>query len=288
MGNTHIWAAKYLGNNLVVSSSIEGGIKIWDLEEHKCIFYDTIEPTQLCLLGAKKFAGARNGTLYVWDTETFENTATEAHGKVNCIEKLDENILVSSETVKSCCKYVHNLYFWRLDKNMKLKQRASIRNAHRYDIRCLQALPMGFLASGSTDYKVKIWNKRRKLQRRIFCEHEGNLVCMKYAEPNLLVCGTTSGSIRIWDYEIGICLKRIQEDADWITSLVVLPSGFLGCCVYGNVKFHEMSDHGIKDPEYVIDSEKTGGIRCIEPLEQNKFIAFDIGNVITFEIETSI
>lgn len=257
------------------------------MDTNEPIFVDKEELLHLCLLDAHKFAGVRNGFIHVWDWETFENRSFEAYGKINCLEKVSDGHLVSAESVKCFCnKYSYNLYFWKLGKNMSLKKSASITNAHRKDIRCLQMLPMGALASGSSDYVIKIWDKRRKFQRRMKCNGDGNLVCIKFAEPNLIVCGATNGSIRVWEYETGICLKRIQEDNDWINSIVVLSSGFLGCCVYGSVKFHEIEDRGVKDAEMVISSEKTGGIRCIEMIDNERFIGYDIGNIVLFELKS--
>ena len=158
-----------------------------------------------------------------------------------------------------------------------------ITNAHLTDIRCLEALNNGGFASGSTDYKIRVWTSKKKLDRKLYSLNEGNLLSMKCGPDDILITGSTNGSIKIWDLCTGVVLKRFQEN-DWISSIIIFSSGIFGCAVGDNIKFFSIEKEKSNLPVCSIPKEVTGGIRSLELFDSNRMIGYDVGTIKIFDL----
>ena len=73
-----------------------------------------------------------------------------------------------------------------------------IEKAHEDEIRCLQILVNGLLASGSADYSIKFWNiQTKECLVNIEYAHEDSVLCFQMLPNGLLASGSSDRSIKV-------------------------------------------------------------------------------------------
>jgi platelet-activating factor acetylhydrolase IB subunit alpha len=78
------------------------------------------------------------------------------------------------------------------------------------------------LASSSDDLKIKIWDPSNDYTNiRTLSGHDMPVTSVRFLKSgeNRLVSASRDASIRIWDVDLGYCIKTIYSHGDWIYSL---------------------------------------------------------------------
>lgn len=80
-----------------------------------------------------------------------------------------------------------------------------------------------YVATGSRDKSVKLWEVSTGREARTFLGHELTVTCVAFtSDNNLLISGSNDKSIRVWDVNTGKNLSTI-ETADYIADIAVDP-----------------------------------------------------------------
>ncbi len=82
---------------------------------------------------------------------------------------------------------------------------------------------INYLASGSWDMKVKIWNLSNGELKHTFEGHLGHVDCLISVTKDLIASGSWDGSIKIWDI-VNLNLKYTLGNLDhnWIITMIAL------------------------------------------------------------------
>ncbi|EDK31576.2 WD domain, G-beta repeat protein (macronuclear) [Tetrahymena thermophila SB210] len=117
--------------------------------------------------------------------------------------------------------------------NDKLKKPLKIMNsAHLDKINCLEKLDEGFLATGSSDNTIKIWDMDTQSEQKVLQnKYIVNNICR--LKRGTLVCSANNVKmsiylINIWNWELGQIIGTIKGHTNRITKIQVIPSIFEG------------------------------------------------------------
>lgn len=78
------------------------------------------------------------------------------------------------------------------------------------------------LASGSSDFTVRLWGTRSVLKG-----HTGTVFSLAYLDADRLASGSADHTVRIWDVMHNTCLETLNGHTRSVQALIVLPSGLL-------------------------------------------------------------
>jgi len=78
------------------------------------------------------------------------------------------------------------------------------------------------LASGSSDFTVRLWGTRSVLKG-----HTGTVFSLAYLDADRLASGSADHTVRIWDVMHNTCLETLSGHTGCVKALIVLPSGLL-------------------------------------------------------------
>lgn len=83
-----------------------------------------------------------------------------------------------------------------------------------------------YLASGSEDKTVRIWNAEG-FKSLVLQGHDSGVSCVKWVprRENVVVSSAQNGQIRVWDVLNGSCLKSYSRHAGEVVSLSISPDG---------------------------------------------------------------
>lgn len=96
-----------------------------------------------------------------------------------------------------------------------------------------------YIASGSYDKTVKIWNAASGECIRTFEGHTDNVISVSYSPDNRYIASTSHDkTVKIWDAENGSCVFSLTDNHDWILDLRYSPDGkyLAGGMHYGSIK----------------------------------------------------
>ncbi len=99
--------------------------------------------------------------------------------------------------------------------------------------------------------------------RKILRSHSDCVLCLQKLTCTQFISGSGDRSIRIWDYEMGACLKTITNaHSSWINYLLVLPSGdVLSCSNDKTLKVWNLAANKAKCSQTL--RGHTSGVNCL-------------------------
>lgn len=97
-------------------------------------------------------------------------------------------------------------------------------HAHNSSIRCV-ASSHKWVASGSTDEAIRIFNMRKRTDVGTLIQHDGTVTHVEFYANNFLFTSSEDGTICIWDTRSWQCDKTLRGHTDAVNSLSVHPSG---------------------------------------------------------------
>ena len=86
-------------------------------------------------------------------------------------------------------------------------------DGHKSWVQCVAYSPDGrFLASGSGDTTVRIWDPKTRRELKVLKEHSDTVYCVSFDEDTrLLASGSVDGTVKIWDVETGMSLRTLND-----------------------------------------------------------------------------
>jgi len=203
-----VWCFDIFKDELLVSGSMDGIIKIWNWRTYECIDTIKIEPVKsiesiAVIQGNKIATGCHDGSVHIWDSETRKWTkAKEPHTAEHIwtLLALSGNCFASGSddgTIK----------LWNADTGICLRTV----EAHHGGVPILKKLPTGSIVSGGKDNSIKIWDKAWSCLYTLQ-GHAGGIPSLAYSETlGTLVSGSYDKTIRLWNLRAALTDEDIQD-----------------------------------------------------------------------------
>jgi WD40 repeat protein len=102
---------------------------------------------------------------------------------------------------------------------------------HPGAVYALVQLGSGYIASGSGDKNIRLWNVSPSIEEgkelvREMKGHAGSVICLcVFSDGTTLASGSHDSTIRLWDTSTGSCLKILAGHSGYVNCLTVLSDG---------------------------------------------------------------
>mmetsp|Transcript_43813 Transcript_43813/g.50395 ORF Transcript_43813/g.50395 Transcript_43813/m.50395 type:complete len:344 (+) Transcript_43813:142-1173(+) len=221
----HTWAVSDIVEcrgtpNCFVSSSWDSTIKVWTkygelkgelVGHHRDVFC-------LASCGRKVASGGLDGTIRIWDVDTFQQVAVleRHHSDILALKFKTEKYLISSS---NDCR----LYIWNLEtKNV-------VRDLHGYQdfILCIQYCEKrDMMATGGSNCHILIWDMKKWKPTQTLTKHKEAIMALDIdQEGNRLVSGADDKMILIWSLHTFECLHMLKGHTENITRIRISQNG---------------------------------------------------------------
>ena len=156
-----VLSAAEFSDGILISGGVDGKVKLWDLNKKKCL-------------------DIYNGH----------------KGQVNSVIKLKyDNKLFLSGSSDNTIKILS----YNINPNLKSKiEQIGTFEGHKGPVYCLLELLDGRIASGSTDWTIKIWNVKDKTLMQTLLGHKSTIFALAQFNDGRLISGEADKLIYIW------------------------------------------------------------------------------------------
>ncbi|KAF9293109.1 p21-activated protein kinase-interacting protein 1-like protein [Linnemannia elongata] len=119
--------------------------------------------------------------------------------------------------------------YWNEDMTLRLSP-IFIFPAH---IGCIKSLAIGghFLASGSTDEKIQLYDLKRRKELGALLQHQGTITALTFHTKTHMLSGSDDGKICVWRTKDWECLKIMKGHQASVHSIAIHPSGKIALSV---------------------------------------------------------
>ena len=183
-----------LYNGSIVSGSIDGIIKIWDINSQQCLrtFHETGKV--ICMLEfdpGKLLTGTDENEIHLWDiNNTQKNYLYSFKGHqlwINCLVKCNKNYFASGSNDS-------DIRIW----NWQSKQCINIFRDHDNCIISMIMLINGNLCSSSADLTIKVWDWVKGICLHTLVGHQKWVKCVCQLSNGYIISGSDDNTIKIW------------------------------------------------------------------------------------------
>lgn len=100
-------------------------------------------------------------------------------------------------------------------------------------IGCIKSLAIGghFLASGSTDEKIQLYDLKRRKELGALLQHQGTITALTFHTKTHMLSGSDDGKICVWRTKDWECLKIMKGHQASVHSIAIHPSGKIALSV---------------------------------------------------------
>lgn len=222
----NVWIRKKLPTPLVVSSSYDKTLKVWDINAEKCVKtlvgHENYVTSIICLSSGIIVSASWDLNLKFWDIRQKTNksfrTIPGHLDWIDCLTVFKEGF--ASASVDQCIKVWDK--FGNLQKTFR---------GHTNDVKSLLELPTGELVSCSWDCTLRIWTNEGKCIRTLKEEHSQTffekkrftlgIYCILLINQHLLA-GSDDKNIKCFHLESANFIKNLQGHGDSVLCLSLL------------------------------------------------------------------
>lgn len=207
--------------NIVVSSSGDSTIKLWNVATGACI--TTLRGhggTVFCvqpLHNGNLASCSGDNTIRIWNTETFETKdILEGHtGSVVWMEPISMSQLASGGKD-------FTIRIWDVNSGNCIR----VLCGHTKPVMFLQMLANGNLVSSSEDWSIKIWKLEDGTCIKTLDEHSRAVYSIQVTPSQFLISGSSDRTIKVWDpRNEWRCIKTVEGHTGAVFCLNLLPDG---------------------------------------------------------------
>ncbi|CAG8495795.1 12151_t:CDS:2, partial [Racocetra persica] len=100
-------------------------------------------------------------------------------------------------------------------------------------IGCIKAVAVGsrYLASGSTDEVIKLYDIKKRKELGSLLQHEGSITTIQFYNKTHMISGSEDGTVCIWRTKDWECLKVLKGHKGRVNSVDIHPSGKIALSV---------------------------------------------------------
>lgn len=211
-------------NNIVVSSSLDDTIKVWNLQKGELLFNLTghsrdVNTIALSPDGKNVFSGSDDCTIRVWYVPTGAplRTLTGHARDVNAVAvSADGRILISGGEDRT-------IRLWQVANGALLKTLPGVLSM----IKAIAASPDGrTFASGGMDNKVRLWSLQTGEQLKVLAGHVGAVNAVAYSpDSQILASGSRDKTIKLWNVQTGELICNLTDHTRDVNALAFSPDG---------------------------------------------------------------
>ena len=199
-------------------------IYIWSLKNGsviKTLNGHTKKVNTIELLSNGDFAsGADDKTVIIWNSTFTKKFTLTAADHVNCLKQTPNGFLVGVLNGKNA-----NLCIWSL--LLTLGSSFITIDAHASNVKSVEILSNGDIATSAEDNNVKIWSLRTYSLKFTLTGHTGHVKALKLLPNGLLASGSDDNHIKIWNTTSGSLVRDLPSpnniDINYF-ALVFLPN----------------------------------------------------------------
>jgi len=251
-----------LYNGSIVSGSIDGIIKIWDINSQQCLRIFHESGKVICMLEfepGKLLTGTDENEIHLWDINSPQKNVLHSFKGhmlwINCLVKCDKNFFASGSNdsdikiwnwqSKQCINTLKdhnncvismimlingNLCSSSADLTIKIwdwTKGACLQTltGHQKWIKCVCQLSNGYIISGSDDYTIKIWSNYKNIGE--LKGHTGSIRSLCQISDNLFASSSFDKTIKIWDINKMSIFQNLEGHQDNVIGVIFHKLGFL-------------------------------------------------------------
>ena len=191
-------------NRLITAS--DSSIKIWDLNEFKCLKTINNDNQQdvtsiLITSDSKLICGSLDETFNIWDLNTYELIT-----HINNESKIVTACLLPNDRIALGYDY-GSVHLWYINTRISI---ISIK-AHEKDVTCLKFVnEISKLISGSNDATIKIIDIDKFECSGELIGHSDKINCFEMNQDGCLISASDDKTIKIWNLKSFECLKTVN------------------------------------------------------------------------------
>ena len=268
-----VYSIKKISENIFVSSSSDGTMKFWDINEGNCITSLSTKGEwiySLCVFDSEKLiSGLSNGDINIWNISEIDKpfNIETVHGHSLSVTKI---IKISKSTIASC-SYDKTIKIWDIKKNRCL-------NTIKDNGECgsILLLKDGRLVSASSERDIKFYNvdtmKCENIITDVKCSCVNSMIQL-YDER--LAVGDED-KIKIFNVKNLKLDQILSAQPSWVLSMIQLKDGSLVMgCDSKLIQYNMWNDVNVQEKE-----EHKDGIRDIIAMKDNVIISCSDDNTI--------
>lgn len=188
-----------LQTNMLISGSLDTVIKMWNIKNGKCMrnFYghsDGISSINLNRDGTMILSSSFDGITRIWDT--LSGCCLKTIINENNIENKGFSTFLGDQKYILISTMNNEIELWNYELN-EIKRRYTGHTCNSLVINFCLCNDNRYLASGSEDNNVYIWDLDNCKIMQILKGHLGSVICVDNSNDKLLSCGLDK-SIKIW------------------------------------------------------------------------------------------
>jgi len=207
-----IFSLAYIGNRFVATGSDDGLIKIWNIDQNRCVYVlrgHKAGIRSLTVLESKNLVSASwDRTIKIWETrKLFEKNEVDPHIDSEQAMQLGLDDVDPSELTIGCLRTL---------------------KGHMNSVLCVGVLPDGMiLMSGSSDNTVRLWDTENGMLIRSMFGHMNEVLCLTAARFRpLIISGSGDRTIKVWNYRtkksLSPCLMTLSGHTGFVWSVELL------------------------------------------------------------------